>query len=191
MSPWRIRSGRASSTASPPPREAEGVAVPQGRDLCLHGGPAILHATPNRSPTSTCGYDVIGMTAMPEAKLAREAEITYATLAMVTDFDCWHPEHDAVDVAVGHRRHARQRRQGPAARGPARARISRPSARTARSGSHRALDTRHHDRPVGARSRAAGQARRRAGRVLRAERRWTDEGGGYDAPPHRPSGARR
>ena len=45
------------------------------------------------------GYDVIGMTAMPEAKLAREAEISYATVAMVTDFDCWHPEHDHVDVA--------------------------------------------------------------------------------------------
>lgn len=45
------------------------------------------------------GYDVVGMTAMPEAKLAREAEITYATIAMVTDFDCWHPEHDDVDVA--------------------------------------------------------------------------------------------
>jgi 5'-methylthioadenosine phosphorylase len=39
------------------------------------------------------------MTAMPEAKLAREAEISYATIAMVTDFDCWHPEHDHVDVA--------------------------------------------------------------------------------------------
>jgi 5'-methylthioadenosine phosphorylase len=45
------------------------------------------------------GFDVIGMTNMPEAKLAREAEITYATIAMVTDFDCWHPGHDAVDVA--------------------------------------------------------------------------------------------
>ena len=45
------------------------------------------------------GYDVIGMTAMPEAKLAREAELSYATIAMVTDFDCWHPEHDDVDVA--------------------------------------------------------------------------------------------
>jgi len=44
-------------------------------------------------------YDVIGMTAMPEAKLAREAEISYATVAMVTDYDCWHPEHDEVDVA--------------------------------------------------------------------------------------------
>jgi 5'-methylthioadenosine phosphorylase len=46
------------------------------------------------------GYDVIGMTAMPEAKLAREAEITYATIAMVTDYDCWHPEHDAVEVSA-------------------------------------------------------------------------------------------
>lgn len=46
------------------------------------------------------GFDVIGMTAMPEAKLAREAEISYATIAMVTDFDCWHPEHDHVDVAA-------------------------------------------------------------------------------------------
>jgi 5'-methylthioadenosine phosphorylase len=45
------------------------------------------------------GYSVIGMTNMPEAKLAREAEISYATVAMVTDFDCWHPDHDAVTVA--------------------------------------------------------------------------------------------
>ena len=43
--------------------------------------------------------DVIGMTAMPEAKLAREAEMPYASVAMVTDFDCWHPEHAHVDVA--------------------------------------------------------------------------------------------
>ena len=42
--------------------------------------------------------DVIGMTNMPEAKLAREAEIRYCTVAMVTDFDCWHPSHDVVDV---------------------------------------------------------------------------------------------
>jgi 5'-methylthioadenosine phosphorylase len=44
------------------------------------------------------GCSVIGMTNMPEAKLAREAELCYATVAMVTDFDCWHPEHDAVTV---------------------------------------------------------------------------------------------
>ena len=44
------------------------------------------------------GCDVIGMTNMPEAKLAREAEMCYATVAMVTDFDCWHPDHDNVEV---------------------------------------------------------------------------------------------
>lgn len=45
------------------------------------------------------GCDVIGMTNMPEAKLAREAELCYASVAMVTDFDCWHPAHDHVSVA--------------------------------------------------------------------------------------------
>src|ERR1700692_3984642 len=44
------------------------------------------------------GCSVIGMTNMPEAKLAREAELCYATVAMVTDFDCWHPDHDHVTV---------------------------------------------------------------------------------------------
>ena len=47
----------------------------------------------------TWGCDVIGMTNMPEAKLAREAEICYATVAMVTDYDCWHPDHDDVQVS--------------------------------------------------------------------------------------------
>ena len=46
------------------------------------------------------GCDVIGMTNMPEAKLAREAEICYATIAMVTDYDCWHPDHDHVTVEM-------------------------------------------------------------------------------------------
>jgi 5'-methylthioadenosine phosphorylase len=45
------------------------------------------------------GMDVIGMTNLQEAKLAREAEICYATVAMVTDYDCWHEDHDAVTVA--------------------------------------------------------------------------------------------
>src|ERR1700704_694770 len=44
------------------------------------------------------GCEVIGMTAMPEAKLAREAELPYAIVAMVTDYDCWHPDHDHVTV---------------------------------------------------------------------------------------------
>ena len=48
----------------------------------------------------SCNADVIGMTNMPEAKLAREAEIRYCTVAMVTDYDCWHPDHDEVDVAM-------------------------------------------------------------------------------------------
>ena len=42
------------------------------------------------------GFDLIGMTALPEAKLAREAELCYGTLALVTDYDCWHPEHESV-----------------------------------------------------------------------------------------------
>jgi 5'-methylthioadenosine phosphorylase len=46
------------------------------------------------------GADVVGMTNMPEAKLAREAEIRYCTVAMVTDYDCWHPDHDEVDVRM-------------------------------------------------------------------------------------------
>jgi 5'-methylthioadenosine phosphorylase len=45
------------------------------------------------------GADLIGMTGMPEAKLAREAELCYACIAMVTDYDCWHEDHGAVDVA--------------------------------------------------------------------------------------------
>jgi 5'-methylthioadenosine phosphorylase len=44
------------------------------------------------------GATIIGMTNLPEAKLAREAEIAYATLALVTDYDCWHPDHDSVTV---------------------------------------------------------------------------------------------
>jgi 5'-methylthioadenosine phosphorylase len=46
------------------------------------------------------GASVVGMTNIPEAKLAREAEIAYATVALATDYDCWHPEHDNVDVAA-------------------------------------------------------------------------------------------
>jgi 5'-methylthioadenosine phosphorylase len=44
------------------------------------------------------GMDIIGMTNLQEAKLAREAEICYATIALVTDYDCWHPDHDSVTV---------------------------------------------------------------------------------------------
>ena len=72
---------------------------------CVRGGTYVCMEGPQFSSYAESltykglGYDVIGMTAMPEAKLAREAEISYATIAMVTDYDCWHPEHGAVDVA--------------------------------------------------------------------------------------------
>jgi len=54
-------------------------------------------------------FDVIGMTNATEAKLAREAEICYATIAMITDYDCWHPEHESVTGVADHR-HAQSER---------------------------------------------------------------------------------
>ncbi len=78
--------------------ESEGVAVVKGGTYVCMEGPQFSSFAESIAYKSM-GCDVIGMTAMPEAKLAREAEITYCTLAMVTDFDCWHPGHDAVDVA--------------------------------------------------------------------------------------------
>lgn len=77
--------------------EAEGISVARGGTYVCMEGPQF--STYAESMTyKTLGYSVIGMTNMPEAKLAREAEICYATVAMVTDFDCWHPDHDAVTV---------------------------------------------------------------------------------------------
>lgn len=72
---------------------------------CRRGGTAVCMEGPQFSTLAESlsyqrqGYDVIHMTSMPEAKLAREAEITYAVVAMVTDYDCWHAAHGAVDVA--------------------------------------------------------------------------------------------
>ena len=76
---------------------AEGIAVMRdGTYVCMEGP---QFSTLAESLTyKGLGYSMIGMTNMPEAKLAREAEICYATVAMVTDFDCWHPDHDAVTV---------------------------------------------------------------------------------------------
>jgi 5'-methylthioadenosine phosphorylase len=76
---------------------AEGVEVVRdGTYVCIEGP---QFSTLAESLTyKDLGYSVIGMTNMPEAKLAREAELCYATVAMVTDFDCWHPDHAAVTV---------------------------------------------------------------------------------------------
>jgi 5'-methylthioadenosine phosphorylase len=79
--------------------EAEKIEfVKGGTYICMEGPQFSSYA--ESTTYKSQGYDVIGMTAMPEAKLAREAEISYATVAMVTDFDCWHSDHDNVDVAA-------------------------------------------------------------------------------------------
>jgi 5'-methylthioadenosine phosphorylase len=76
---------------------AEGIAIERGGTYVCMEGPQF--STLAESLTyKHLGYSVIGMTNMPEAKLAREAELCYATVAMVTDFDCWHADHDAVTV---------------------------------------------------------------------------------------------
>jgi len=78
---------------------AAGATVHRGGTLVVMEGPqfsTLAESEENRRR----GHDLIGMTALPEAKLAREAEIAYAMLAMVTDYDCWHPGHDAVTVEM-------------------------------------------------------------------------------------------
>jgi 5'-methylthioadenosine phosphorylase len=77
--------------------EAEGIAVVRGGTYVCMEGPQFSSLAESLTYKSQ-GYSVIGMTNMPEAKLAREAELCYATVAMVTDYDCWHPDHDAVTV---------------------------------------------------------------------------------------------
>jgi 5'-methylthioadenosine phosphorylase len=75
----------------------EGIKIVRGGTYVCMEGPQF--STFAESMTyKGLGYSVIGMTNLPEAKLAREAELCYATVAMVTDFDCWHPDHDAVTV---------------------------------------------------------------------------------------------
>ena len=97
MSRWRIRCRRACRTASPPPPALEGIKLVRGGTYVCMEGPQF--STYAESMTyKNLGYSVIGMTNLPEAKLAREAELCYATVSMVTDFDCWHPDHDAVTV---------------------------------------------------------------------------------------------
>lgn len=79
--------------------EQTGITVHQGATYLAMEGPQFSTLAESRLYRSW-GADVIGMTGMPEAKLAREAEICYASLAMVTDYDCWHADHGAVDVSV-------------------------------------------------------------------------------------------
>src|SRR5690242_19371658 len=89
------RLGDAIAVAS----AAAGLAVKCGASCLVMEGPQFSTLAESRLYRAW-GCDLIGMTNMPESKLAREAEICYATVAMVTDYDCWHPEHDAVTVEM-------------------------------------------------------------------------------------------
>ncbi len=91
--PTCTRLGAAVAEAA----RATGVRVHQGATYVAMEGPQFSTLAESRLYRQW-GADLIGMTGMPEAKLAREAELCYACVAMVTDYDCWHPDHGAVDV---------------------------------------------------------------------------------------------
>lgn len=90
------RLGAACATAA----EAAGVCVHLGGTYLAMEGPQFSTLAESRLYRDVWGCDVIGMTGMPEAKLAREAELCYASVAMITDYDSWHPEHGEVDVSA-------------------------------------------------------------------------------------------
>ncbi len=118
--------------------EAEGISVHKGGTYVCMEGPQFSTLAESKH-YKAANFDVIGMTNMPEAKLAREAEITYATIAMVTDFDCWHPSHDSVDVASVVA--VARANAGRAAQLVARVALDFPAEREdCPAGSHRALD---------------------------------------------------
>ncbi|RMH41206.1 MAG: S-methyl-5'-thioadenosine phosphorylase [Alphaproteobacteria bacterium] len=87
-------SGAAADAA-----EAAGVRVHRGGTYLAMEGPQFSTLAESRMYREVWGCDVIGMTNMPEAKLAREAELCYASVAMITDYDSWHPHHGEVDIA--------------------------------------------------------------------------------------------
>ncbi|KUP93947.1 S-methyl-5'-thioadenosine phosphorylase [Tritonibacter horizontis] len=78
--------------------KAAGITVHRGGTYLAMEGPQFSSMAESKMYRDVWGCDVIGMTNMPEAKLAREAELCYASVAMVTDFDSWHPAHGAVDI---------------------------------------------------------------------------------------------
>jgi 5'-methylthioadenosine phosphorylase len=129
------------------PRLAARVAAALAAENIPHrnGGTAVCMEGPQFSTAAEShayraqGFDVIGMTSMPEAKLAREAEMTYCMVAMVTDFDAWHDGHGAVDVAMVVRQmHANTE---AAQRAILRLAADFPAEReTCPAGSHNALD---------------------------------------------------
>ena len=144
---------------------------------CMRGGTYVCMEGPQFSTRAEShlyrqwGADVIGMTNLQEAKLAREAEICFATLALATDYDCWHEVHDDVvigdvlrilneNVATAQRVDRRRpSRICPAsAPAPARGRWSTPSSPIARASRTRQARPGHHHRQVPVGSRMAGDA---------------------------------
>lgn len=77
---------------------AQGITVHDGGTYLAMEGPQFSSLAESKMYRESWGCDVIGMTNMPEAKLAREAELCYASVAMITDYDSWHPDHGEVDV---------------------------------------------------------------------------------------------
>ena len=142
----RSRTRCATTCRRSPPirREQVGATVHRGGTYVNMEGPQFSTLAESKLYRSW-GMDVIGMTNLQEAKLAREAEICYATLALVTDYDCWHPDHDSVTVdliianltqnaVTAQKTIARRGRDAFPARAPApaRTRSRRPSSRKRR-----------------------------------------------------------
>ncbi len=88
------RLGAACAAAA----RAQGITVHEGGTYLAMEGPQFSSAAESRLYRDVWGCDVIGMTNMPEAKLAREAELCYASVAMITDYDSWHPDHGSVEI---------------------------------------------------------------------------------------------
>ena len=97
MSPWPSPCARRLGDRLLAAGESLGLSIVRGGTYLAMEGPQFSTVAESELYRQW-GCSVIGMTNMPEAKLAREAEICYATVAMVTDYDCWHPDHAAVTV---------------------------------------------------------------------------------------------
>ena len=78
---------------------AAGITMHEGGTYLAMEGPQFSSLAESKMYRTSWGCDVIGMTNMPEAKLAREAELCYASVAMITDYDSWHPDHGSVDIS--------------------------------------------------------------------------------------------
>jgi 5'-methylthioadenosine phosphorylase len=89
---------RLSEACETAARDA-GITVHMGGTYLAMEGPQFSTMAESKLYRETFGCDVIGMTGMPEAKLAREAELCYASIAMITDYDSWHPHHGEVDIS--------------------------------------------------------------------------------------------